>query len=244
MLRQGLLILCMLFFNLLSAEEEFIYQTKFRNLRVGNTQVNITPSIQNNVKQFILTINSSTNKIIDLVYKLRHFSTIIVNAADFSLITTTKKIQQGKYIDSYTATVDYDLKQILYQNTKDISYRQLENQLILPIEGPVYDPFSIVYYLRNFNLHIGETYNFISYNKKKTRDIELYVEKIEKLRTPYLTADCFVVVPRHRGEGPLLKNQGEMKIWFTADSNQFPIKIQQKMTHGIMELNLKDYVKK
>ena len=33
-----------------------------------------------------------------------------------------------------------------------------------------------------------------------------------------------------------------MKIWYTADSLQLPIKIQQKMRHGIMELLLIDYV--
>ena len=66
MLRHGLLILYILFCSLLLAEgEKFIYQTKFRNLRVGNTQINITPSIQNDVKKVILTINSSTNKIVD-----------------------------------------------------------------------------------------------------------------------------------------------------------------------------------
>lgn len=233
------------FLNLLfSKVEEFLYQTKFRNLRVGNTQINLTTSNQNDNQKIILTVNSSTNKIVDLIYKLRHFSTIVVNAKDFSLITTTKKLQQGKYIDAYTAKVNYDLKQIFYQNTKDINYTQSGDQLFLSINGPVYDPFSIIYYLRNFNLKVGETYNFKSYNKKKIRDIDLYVKKIESLRTPYISTDCFVIVPHHRGDGPLLKHQGEMQIWFTADSSQIPIKIQQKMKHGIMELNLQDYVKR
>ena len=72
--------------------------------------------------------------------------------------------------------------------------------------------------------------------------IELYVEKIEKLRTPYITTDCFVVIPKSKQKGPLLKHQGAMKIWFTADDKKLPIKIQVKMKHGIMELTLKDYV--
>ena len=40
----------------------------------------------------------------------------------------------------------------------------------------------------------------------------------------------------------LLKNQGEMKIWYTVKSTHIPLKIEQKMKHGIMELVLLDYV--
>ena len=123
----------------------------------------------------------------------------------------------------------------------------LKNKLCekpLTIDGLVYDPLSIVYYLRQFDINVGEKYTFTSYNKKKLRDIDLYVETIEKIRTPYLSTECFVVVPRAKGPGPLLKHEGEMKIWFTVDTNHLPIKIQQKMRHGIMELTLKNYVEK
>ena len=221
--------------------EEFTYHTKFKNFRVGNTKIEITKQ-RSKDKQTILTVNSSTNKLVDLIYKLRHFSTIIVNDENFSLVATTQKLQQGKYIDSYNATVDYGLKQIYYQNTKDIKYKSYQDNLIIPIGDLVYDPFSIIYYLRQFDIKIDAQYNFTSYNKKKLRDIQLYVEKIEKLRTPYLTAECFVVIPRAQGKGPLLKHQGEMKIWFTVDETHIPLKIQLKMKHGIMELTLKNYV--
>ncbi len=235
-----------LFFLLLSqlfaiTLEEFTYHTKFRNLRVGNTKIEI---LKEEHDQTILKINASTNKFIDLIYKLRHFSTVIVNDIDFSLLATTQKLQQGKYIDSYNATVDYHLKHISYQNTKDIKYDTYVDNLIIPIENLVYDPFSIVYYLRQFDIQIGEQYSFTTYNKNKLRNIDLYIEKIESLRTSYINTDCFVVVPRTRGPGPLLKHQGEMKIWFTADNQHIPVKIQVKMKHGIMELTLKDYANK
>ena len=225
------------------ALEEFTYHTKFRNLRVGNTTIEILNNDHNN-QQTILKINASTNKFVDLIYKLRHFSTVVVNNSNFSLVAITQKLQQGKYIDSYSATVDYGTNQIYYQNTKDLTYgTHHQDQLNIPIDNLVYDPFSIVYYLRQFDIIIDEQYNFTSYNKKKIRDIELYVEKIEKLRTPYITTDCFVVIPKSKQKGPLLKHQGAMKIWFTADDKKLPIKIQVKMKHGIMELTLKDYVK-
>ena len=223
--------------------EEFTYHTKFRNFRVGNTKIEILKEKQKDT-QTIIKINSSTNKFIDLIYKLRHFSTVIVNDTNFSLVASTQKLQQGKYIDSYNAMVDYQLKQIIYQNTKDMTYDPHKDQLTIPIDGLVYDPFSIVYYLRQFDIKVGEQYSFTSYNKEKLRVIDLYVEKVEQLKTPYLNTECFVVIPQAKDTGPLLKHQGEMKIWFTVDGKHIPIKVQVKMKHGIMELTLKNYVKK
>ena len=221
--------------------EEFTYHTKFKNFRIGNTQIKLSKEHSKD-QQTILTINASTNKLVDLIYKLRHFSTIIVNDKNFSLIASTQKLQQGKYIDSYNANVNYKLKQIDYQNTKDVTFDSHYDKLIIPIDGLIYDPFSIVYYLRRFDIKVDEQYSFTSYNKDKLRDIDLYVEKIEKLRTPYVTTECFVVIPRAKNEGPLLKHQGEMKIWFTTDDEHIPVKIQVKMKHGIMELTLNNYV--
>ncbi len=49
-------------------------------------------------------------------------------------------------------------------------------------------------------------------------------------------------MPQSQDGKYLLKNKGEMKIWYTADEDQIPIKIQQKMRHGIMELILEEYI--
>ena len=46
------------------ALEEFTYHTKFRNLRVGNTKIDIFKEEKND-KKTILTVNSSTNKFIE-----------------------------------------------------------------------------------------------------------------------------------------------------------------------------------
>ena len=230
--------------NFLSAAilEEIIYYTKYRSLRVGHTKISLMQD-STKTEETILTVQSQSNKLIDLIYKLRHFSTSILNTQNFSLLATTQKIQQGRYIDSYNATVDYKSQKIYYQNTEDITHQKKKETVTIPIKNLVYDPFCIVYYLRKLNLEVGEHYIFTSYSKKKIKNLTLYVEKIETINTPYFKGDCFVVIPRGEQEdGPLLKNQGAMKIWFTKNQNKIPVKIQMKMKSGIMELVLKDYV--
>ena len=94
--------------------EEFIYKTKFRSLKVGKTIISIVNNNQQHDNTTIITIEASSNRFIDMIYKLRHFSTIIVNSIDFSLNAITQKLQQGDYIDSYNATVDYAQNKIYY----------------------------------------------------------------------------------------------------------------------------------
>ena len=222
--------------------EEFIYKTKFRSLKVGKTII----SIVNNNKQAdnttIITIEASSNRFIDMIYKLRHFSTIIVNTTDFSLNAITQKLQQGDYIDSYNATVDYEQDKIYYYNTKQNPSNKKQDSQVIKIKDKVYDPFSIVYHLRNMDLDIGNKYIFASYSKKKIRDVNLSIINTEYIKTPYLNGMCYVVVPNSENQKYLLKNQGEMKIWYTVNSPHIPLKIEQKMKHGIMELVLFNYV--
>ena len=75
----------------------------------------------------------------------------------------TQKLQQGDYIDSYNATVDYSEDKIYYFNTKKNPSDNKKDSKIIKIKDKVYDPFSIVYHLRHMDLNIGNKYTFASY---------------------------------------------------------------------------------
>ena len=226
----------------LQENEKLIYKTKFNSIKVGSTKISLIDNEERDTK--ILSIESSSNKLIDLFYKLRHLSTAIINKEDYSLFAITNKMQQGKYIDSYNATIDYDDSIIYYQNTKKkVSTGQTEPiTKSIPFSEKPYDPFAIVFYLRTFNLEIGAEYPLTLYSKKNLRDITLLVIRKETIKTPYTSSSCYVIMPKSNDELELLKHQGEMKIWITDDKLKLPIKIQQKMKHGTMELILESYV--
>ena len=241
-------IIFLLIFSIIFSQNThtFIYKTKFKSFNVGTTQIIIKDyptAADTDIKQKIITIESFSNKWIDLIYKLRHHSTLIVNSSDYSLLALTQKVQQGDYIDSYNATINYLDNIIYYNNFQDLTNTKKEESLIIPIEGKVYEPFAIVYYLKNLDLHTNQKHIFNYYSKKNVKSLKLEVFNTEDITTPYIKSPCYLVVPNSNSDDFLLKNKGEMKIWYTADSLQLPIKIQQKMRHGIMELLLIDYAK-
>jgi len=228
----------------LPLNEEFVYKTKFKSFNIGKTKISILYNDDNYENSAIITIESTSNRFIDMIYKLRHFSTIIVDRIDYSLQAITQKLQQGEYIDSYSAVIDNSNKQIFYYNTKKNSVNKKQDSKIINIGDKVYDPFGIVYHLRNLKLEIGSKYKFLSYSKKKTREIILSSINTEYIESAYYKGMCYMVVPYVENNQYLLKNQGEMKIWYTVEEPHIPIKIEQKMKHGIMELILEDYIVK
>tara|TARA_B100000579_G_scaffold97578_1_gene77393 strand:+ start:2768 stop:3439 length:672 start_codon:yes stop_codon:yes gene_type:complete len=219
--------------------KKFIYKTKFRSFNVGTTEI----TIQNNdlKDQKIITIDSFSNRWIDLIYKLRHHSTLVVNQDDYSLSMMTQKVQQADYRDSFNATVNYDEKIIYYENLDNIASNWKQGSFILPIDGKVYDPFAIIYYLQNIDISLNQQYLFNFLSKTNIKSLKLEVIDKEQISSPYITSLCYLIVPNSAEGQPLLKHKGEMRIWYTDDASQLPIKIQQKMRHGIMELLLIDY---
>ena len=222
--------------------QKFIYKTKFKSFNVGTTEI-IIKNNKSDKQQKVITIESISNQWIDLIYKLRHYSTLIVDSRDYSLLAMTQKVQQGDYIDSYNATINYQEKIIYYQNLKNLINNPSKEKFIIPITGKIYEPFAIVYYLQNLVLETNQQHLFTYYSKKDTKALTLKVLDQEEIITPYITSLCHVVVPQSPDKKAyLLKDKGEMKIWYTADEKQIPIKIQQKMRHGIMELLLIKYI--
>ena len=232
----------LLFFSIVLSTnmKKFIYKTKFKSFNVGTTEITIKNNDLKNHK--IITIDSFSNRWIDLIYKLRHHSTLVVNQDDYSLLMMTQKVQQADYRDSFNATVNYDEKIIYYDNLNNISENLDQESYVLPIDGKVYDPFAIIYYLQNIDISLNQQYLFNFFSKTNIKSLKLMAIDQEQVSTPYITSLCYVVVPHAAEDEQLLKHKGEMKIWYTNDQLQLPIKIQQKMRHGIMELLLIDYI--
>ena len=145
--------------------QKFIYKTKFKSFNVGTTEI-IIKNNESDKQKKVITIESISNQWIDLIYKLRHYSTLIVDSGDYSLLAMTQKVQQGDYIDSYSATINYQEKRIYYQSLKNLINDPSKEKFIIPIIGKVYEPFAIVYYLQNLVLEKNQQHFFTYYSKK------------------------------------------------------------------------------
>ena len=101
------------------------------------------------------------------------------------------------------------------------------------------DSYSLFYFLRTIPLIIGETIDFTAFDGKNITPFQVITKTKETIKTMAGTFPCLVVKPFREGT-TLLKNKGDMMIWFSDDKIRLPIQIKIKLKYGSMLLKLKD----
>ena len=208
--------------------EKLNYSAGFRFFSAGLASIEVFTDTLNNVPvyQFISTTRSAG--ILDKFYKVRDEIDVWVSSEDFRLIRMNKKIREGHYKKDFNAIIDWE-KQIATMGSK-----------ILPLPHKVMDPVSAIYYFRTKDLKIGDVYSFTSFDNGKIKDIQITVTHEETISVPAGIFRCWVLSPSSSDGSELLKNQGEMTIWYTKDENKFPANIEQTTSLESMVLELKE----
>ena len=101
----------------------------------------------------------------------------------------------------------------------------------------LFSPYSLIYFLRKKDIILNDNYNYKIFDGKKLKNIILNVSKIEKIKVPYGTFECFNVKPIN--DKKLIKNNGVLEIWYTNDENKIPIKIKLNSKIGTFIMKLK-----
>ena len=200
------------------------YDVEFRGIDAGEAFLRLENDTLFNKNVLRLNSNLKTNKFLDFFYKIRDDITIYLDSQNLSLIKIIKKIHEGKYIKNHTATFDENLKRIISKN------KFVDTNI-------AYSPLSIIYSLRNKILNIDDIYNYDIYNLGKIKPITMKVIKTEIIQTSIGEFDTIVVSPISDNK-TLIRNNGDMKIWYTNDQNRYPVKIELKINYGNLVLFL------
>lgn len=225
------IISILLLFNLLLSEnlinKKLNYKIKFRGIDAGSAYLKI--EADTSLNENILRLNSKlkTNKFLDLFYKIRDDITVYMDSEDFSLLKVTNKIHEGFYIKNHNAIFDINSNNIVTAKKK------------IKIDK-AYSPLSIIYSLRNELLNINDIYKYHIYNLGKIKKIDMKVVDQEMIKTSFGKFNAIVVSPVSNNDSSIIRNNGDMKIWFTNDENRYPIKIELKINYGRLVLLLND----
>ena len=209
--------------------EVFNYTAKFNFIPAGTASLKVI-SIDsiNNVRSYHIQYSARTGSLGDRLFKIRDQVDSWIDANGLNLQRQKKSVRQGSYRKTTQTELFYD-KGLAIVNNDTIQVRDI-----------VFDPYSLFYYLRTVPLIIGETLNMITFDNGSFTDFQLRVDKSELLTVPAGTFNCFVVNPFKNGSS-LLKNEGDMTIWFSDDKRKIPIQILVKIKYGTMKLMLKSF---
>ena len=207
--------------------EELHYSAGFRLFPAGNAILSLKSDSLNGKLTYLLSTSVKTNSFLDNFYEVRDETLSWLNVEDFSLLKAVKKIREGKYHRNHSAHISGD--SLLIWNKKYFT-----------ITDPVYDPIAFIYFLRSQKLSLGDTFHFLSASEKKIREVDVNITGKESINVSAGSFDCLKVEPVSPDGRPLLKNNGELRVWLSNDDIKIPVKIEMKTNVGTMVMKLKE----
>ena len=187
----------------------------------------VNDTVVNNYHQLHIRFKARTTFPVSSIYTINDQVDTWLDSKYLYTKKLTKNIREGNYKnDSYTI-IDYD-QSIAITNGDTVIIDQF-----------LRDSYSLFYFLRTIPLIIGETIDFTAFDGKKITPFQVITKTKETINTMAGTFPCLVVKPFREGT-TLLKNKGDMMIWFSDDKIRLPIQIKIKLKYGSMLLKLKD----
>lgn len=207
--------------------ERLTYTLQFNIIKMGRGYLSVE-SIDtiSDVQSYHVKFEAKTIKFADKLFRVRDQIDIWLNKTDLTTLKIIKDINEGSFHRKYNTIIDYN-KSIAVTNGDTIQ-----------ITGAVRDPYSLLYYFRTIPLEIGQVLDFTTFDNKKLTGFQVIVAGKETVKTPAGRFPCIIVKPFREGK-TLLKNKGDMKIWFSDDELRLPVQIQIKLKYGSMLLQLK-----
>jgi len=212
---------CFCFLFSTENSEILSYDAEFKNIGAGSA---IMQTTMLGDKQEIL-FSFKANKIIDFFYKLNETIFMIINAENYSLEYINHNSQQGKRVKDHEAYFDYINNQIYSKNDTT----NFKNQL--------YNPISIISFLKNQQLEIGKKYTFNTYNFGKVKKIGMTVIGQELISIKNKNYNCWVLAPFYLNTNDEKNKKGNIKLWISK-KEKLPIIIEQTANFGEIILTL------
>ena len=68
--------------------------------------------------------------------------------------------------------------------------------------------------------------------------LNMKVMRVEKIKVPSGTFECYVIEPEYRKESTLKPPKGAIKLWVTRDALKIPIKVTTDLPFGEIKMEL------
>ena len=208
--------------------EKLIYDVSFAGIKAGKAFLEVLEDNENNNSNEIhIRFVAKTSFPFSSIYSIDDQIDTWIDIKSLHTNKIHKSIKQRNYTKESETKIDYK---------KSISITNKDTTLI---NGYLYDPYSLFYLLRTKPLILGEIIKINTFSGKKVTPIQIITKTEETINTIIGSFNCLVIKPFREGK-TLLKNKGDMMIWFSNDKKKLPIQIKIKLQYGAMLLKIKE----
>ena len=196
------------------------------NLKLGEASLSIKDSgTIDGINVYHLNFNVRTTKLGDSIYKIRNKIDVWVDQETLNVVKQNKNIRELRKKKS---------SETIIRNQRGIT-----NGKEFIVKENVFDPYSLILILSEFDIPNGQSKEFNIIDAGKSRVIEIKNLGTQTIKTPYGNKQGYTLSPVKNGQ-PVLKNKGDMEVSYVSiEDTLVPAKILIKLGSGVIELRLK-----
>ncbi len=214
--------------------EVLSFRIRYGFITAGSAKMKVFTKLYDSTRHvYHLQTTAKSASAFSWIYKVKDEVNSFVDYENFYPIRFEKKLREGSYrADLFTDYFPEDslakVETIRYDSDMEIKKRKKYDVTVAPF---CQDILSSFYYIRRFDLKVGESLFLTNHEKKKVYDLEVIVHKKETVEVEAGKFRCIVIEPIIKGEG-LFKKKGRLKVWLTDDDRKIPVQMKSEVLVG------------
>ena len=207
------------------AGETLDFNLTWTRVSGGSARMTIAP-IPND--RYRITSVGKSGAFFSRIFKVRDEIESLVDRGDFSTLQYHKVLdERGKKKDELT----------VIDESRKVATRKGKT---IPVPKPIYDPLSLIYYIRTLDLSPGQTHEFPVISDGKLYTLHVIVLRREKLVTPAGTFETVVIEPRMESTAGIYRDdQNRLLLWYSDDERKIPVRIRSELNIGSITATLR-----
>jgi len=210
--------------------ETYVYEVEWRLWRAGTA----TLRIEDAGSEHRVLATADATGVAALLYTVHDRFEAFFDRKTFCSRNLTKHTEEGFRKVQTSIRYDYARRKSVLQETnlRSGQSKKVEND----IPDCVTDVVSGIYYLGSQALAPDATYSFPLNDGGRTTQVEARVEAREEVRVPAGTFQTVRVQPR--ATSGVLKDRGQVWIWYSDDVARIPVQMRARMFWGTLTFHL------
>lgn len=224
--------------------EKLTFTVRWKFIKAGEATMEVRDivNLRDGVPAYHIVSTAQSAKFFDAFYKVRDQVETFLDARGLFSWKYNKHLREGGY--KFDLLVDYDqvngiaqIERIRYESEEPLKIRNQE-RFELEIPEYVLDVLSAFYYVRTQELKIGEPIYMANHDNRQVYQLQVIIQRKERVKVEAGTFDCIMVQPRLLGEA-IFKQKGELWIWLTDDEYKIPVQMKSAVAVGSITTELK-----
>lgn len=203
--------------------ETLDYNLAWLRITGGTARMTIAP--QDGDRYRITSVARSSSGF-SRIFRVHDQIETIVAREDFSTLRYTKRLdEEGDQMHEVT-TVEGGVATRVRRKVKKVA-----------VPRPVFDPISVIFLLRTFDLSPGKTYELTLVADGKVYNVHARVVRREVVQTPAGKFNTIMVDPRMESGG--VERAEKLQIWYSDDARRLPVRIRSDVKFGSITATLR-----